>query len=50
VRCALAGDGLRDLVAQRTEVDVAQQVFPGTQEHRPDGEVKLVDQFLLQVR
>src|SRR5258708_6896939 len=40
----LARDALRAFIAQSTHIDVVQEMLPGTEQDRPDGEMQLVDQ------
>src|SRR5882762_3493346 len=44
VGSTFARDVLRAFIAQSTHVDVVQEMLPGTEQDRPDGEMQLVDQ------
>src|SRR6266446_4969318 len=46
---AFARDVLRAFIAQATHIDVVQQMLPGTEQDRPDGEMQLVDQAGAQI-
>src|SRR5216684_5866811 len=39
-----ARDALRAFIAQSTHIDVVQEMLPGTEQDRPDGEMQFVDQ------
>src|SRR3989454_884575 len=46
---SFARDGLHDLVAQGTHIDAVQEMLPGTEQDRPDGEMQLVNQACAQI-
>src|SRR5436309_3867819 len=46
---AFARDGLRAFIAQATHIDAVQEMLPGTEQDRPDGEMQLVDQAGAQI-
>jgi hypothetical protein len=49
MRCPFARDGLHDFIGQRAQVDVVQEVLPGAEQYRPEGEMQVVDQAGAQV-
>src|SRR5262245_27637083 len=46
---ALSRDGFRVMIPQRAQFDAVEQLLPRPEQHRPHGEVHLVDQTLAQV-